>query len=116
MTNFATVPEFDNDLKHLLKRFPSLKSDIERFKIVLGHNGPRPPGIVRISGVGSGVSDPVYKVRHFRCESLKGKGSRSGIRIIFGHEESDNNITFIQIYHKSDSTNHDPERIKKYFE
>lgn len=117
MTDFNSVPEFDSDLARLSKKYPSLNSDIERLKSVLRVVHPRDlPGGVRISDLGAGVSDPVYKARHFRCESLKGKGCKSGIRVIFGHDDPTNIIKFIEIYHKSQKANHDKDRIKKYLE
>lgn len=117
MTDFNNVPEFDNDLAHLSKKYPSLNVDIERLKSVLRVKHPKDlPGAVRISDLGAGIHDPVYKARHFRCESLKGKGCKSGIRVIFGHDETTNEIKFIQIYHKSQTANEDKTRIKKYLE
>lgn len=117
MTDFSTVPEFDADLHHLSKKYPSLSKDIDKLKTVLAATSPRLlPGTERISALGKSVSDPVYKVRHFRCESLKGKGCRSGIRIIFSHDENTNRIQFIQVYCKNQTENEDRDRIKKYCE
>jgi len=44
------------------------------------------PGTFRISGLGEEVKVPIYKLKHFRCKSLKRKGSRSGIRVIYAYE------------------------------
>ena len=80
MTDFNSVPEFDSDLARLSKKYPSLNSDVERLKSVLRVRPPKElRGAIRISDLGAGVSDPVYKARHFRCESLRGKGCKSGI-------------------------------------
>jgi mRNA-degrading endonuclease RelE of RelBE toxin-antitoxin system len=117
MINFRNVPEFESDLKALSKRYSSLSGDIERLKSALKTTTPKfLPGAFRISDLGEDVSDPVYKVKHFRCESLKGKGCRSGIRIIFSHDETTNEVQFIQIYCKSQTDNEDKIRIKKYCE
>ena len=43
--------------------------------------------------------DPIYKVRHFRCKALKGKGSRSGIRVIYAYEQDKALVTLIEVYH-----------------
>jgi mRNA-degrading endonuclease RelE of RelBE toxin-antitoxin system len=73
------------------------------------------PGTVRISDLGDSIKLPVYKVKHFRCSDLKGKGSRSGIRIIYTFIRNKNKIVLIQIYFKGDNQdNHDKERILKY--
>jgi len=47
---------------------------------------------------------------------LKEKGCKSGIRVISGHDETKNEIKFIQIYSRSRTANEDKDRIKKYFE
>ena len=117
MIDFKNVPEFESDLKALSKRYSSLSNDLERLKKVLNATPPKHlPGTFRISDLGSNVPDPIYKVKHFRCESLKGKGCRSGIRVIFSHDETTNEIQFIQIYCKSQMANEDKTRIKKYCE
>jgi len=115
MINFSRVPEFDSDMAHLLKKYPSLERDLERLKTALKTIPPKLlAGTFRISDLGASVSDPVYKVKHFRCESLKGKGCRSGIRVIFSHDESTEEIRFIQIYSKNHAENEDRVRVKKY--
>jgi len=75
----------------------------------------RRSSIVRVSGVGSSVGVEIYKVRHFRCRSLKGKGSRSGIRIVYAYLPDENKIVFIEAYTKQKQSNHNKGRIYKYF-
>jgi len=85
----------------------------------MGHHEKLPdhtPGTFEISGLGANVKAPIYKVKHFRSRDFRGKGSRSGFRIIYAHIQHTNKIIFIEIYHKSNKSNHDVERIKKYFE
>jgi hypothetical protein len=53
--------------------------------------------------------------KKFACKSLKGKGAKSGIRIIYAYFEQEDTIEFIEIYFKGDKENEDKERIKKYF-
>ena len=118
MTEFLEVPEFPNELKKLNKKYPSLNDDLKNnFCDVLEVTLPdRLRGTVRISGLGEDVKVPIYKVKHFRCQSLKGKGSRSGIRIIYAYEEDEDKITFIEIYYEKDGKrNHNEKRIQKYF-
>jgi mRNA-degrading endonuclease RelE of RelBE toxin-antitoxin system len=115
MTDFHRLPEFDHDMKKLQKDFRSLEDDLANFTIALI---PRIPdglhGIVRISNLGNDVTDPVYKVRKFRCQSLKGRGVNSGIRLIYTYDPAADNVTFIEIYFKGKQENEDRERILRF--
>lgn len=114
---FEFVPEFHTDFRKLRKKHIHLEEDFERLKKVLGIdplNGAR--RTVRISNLGHNVVIPVYKVKHFRSQDYKGHGSKSGFRIIYTYIAEDQKIIFIEFYHKSNQTNHDVKRIKKYFE
>jgi len=112
---FENAPEFDKDLKHLNKNYDSIYEDMERFKKILRTKVPNPPrGAIRISDLGSQVKDPVFKAKEFRCESMKGKGVRSGIRIIYAYFASLNMVLFIEAYYKSQKSNHDKKRILRY--
>ena len=85
---FEEVLEFSSDLKKLSKKFRSLNKDMETFTKALAAVFPGVlPGTKRISDLGKNVKFPVYKVTHFRCSDLKGKGSRSGIRIVYAFRE-----------------------------
>jgi len=112
---FTSVTEFDKEFSNLLKKWRSLKNDLETLKSVLLQM-PRgyPPGIVRISGLG--VKTEIYKVKHFRCKDMKGKGSHSGIRMIYAYFPEQNKIEFIEIYYKEkDDRDCDRNRIRKYY-
>ena len=61
------------------------------------------------------TSTIIYKVTKFACKSIKGKGVRSGIRIIYAYYEKENIIEFIEIYHKSDKPNEDKQRIIDHY-
>ena len=116
MTEFLQVPEFQKDIEKLNKKFRTLYDDLATFNNALKAVLPnRLPKIVRISGLGREVKVPIYKVKHFRCKSLKGKGSRSGIRVIYAYEWDEDKVTLIEIYYKNKKQNHDKKRILKYF-
>jgi len=57
----------------------------------------------------------IYKVKEFACLSLKGKGSQSGIRIIYAYFEKKDRIELIEIYYKGDKENENRERILRYY-
>ncbi len=115
MTEFFRSSEFDHDMKKLSKDFRSLEEDLENFKTALSARIPAGlPGIVRIANLGIDVSDPVFKARKFRCQSLKGRGSNSGLRVIYAFDSATDSITFIEIYFKGKQVNEDRERILRY--
>ena len=120
MKKFSKVvrlPEFERDMKKLSRRFRTLADDLDIFidtalklyhKLRVDH-----AGIVQISRLG--IETPIYKATKFACRSLKGKGARSSIRIIYTYSESMDTIEFIEIYHKADKENENRERILKYY-
>jgi len=112
---FDTKPEFDHEFIGLSKKYRSLKEDIGLLKLVLEKH-PRgfPPRIFRISGLG--VDTEIYKVKHFHCKTLKNKGARSGIRIVYAYFSDQNKIEFVEIYYKEkDDMDCDKKRILKYY-
>ena len=114
----SRLPEFDNDLKRLLKRFRTLEDDLEIFiekELFLYHKlGIDNKGVFPIPGLPvKGIS--IYKARKFACKSLKGKGVQSGIRVIYTYLEDSDTIEFIEIYFKGDKENEDRERILRHY-
>lgn len=111
------TPEFERDLKRLLKRYRTLKADLENFiktQLVLYHKLKKDnKGVFQITGLE--VEYPkVYKAVKFACKSLKGKGVNSGIRVIYAYFENEDKIVLIEIYYKGDKANEDRERIRRY--
>ena len=112
------LPEFQKDLKKLLKRYRTLEDDLETFTqtvLKLKHKqNAETSAIVQISDLGI-LIPKIYKVRKFACKALKGKGAMSGIRIIYAHYEEEDIIEFIEMYYKEDRENEDRERIFRYY-
>jgi mRNA-degrading endonuclease RelE of RelBE toxin-antitoxin system len=64
---------------------------------------------------GTEIDNPViYKAKKFACKSNKGKGVKSGIRVIYAHDIENDSIDLIEIYHKSGTENENKERIRTY--
>jgi hypothetical protein len=112
---------FRKDMKALSKRFRSLPEDLRAFinaALMLYHKVggayAEAQGIYQISGLGF-ASPKIYKARKFACKSLKGKGSRSGIRVIYAYFEDLDRIDLVEIYFKGDKENEDRERIKALY-
>ena len=111
--------EFEKDFKKLLRRFKTLESDLKNFikhQLNLFHKlSIDNKGIIEISGLG--IEYPkIFKVRKFACRSLKGTGSRSGIRIIYAYYEKEDKIEFIEIYYKGDKEKENRKRIRNIVE
>ncbi|MGC1455952.1 MAG: hypothetical protein WA946_12275 [Nitrospirota bacterium] len=112
------APEFEKDLKKLLKRFPSLEDDLRMFVKVAMNAYHKlnidSRAIFHISDLGI-RSPKIFKAKKFACKALKGKGAQSGIRVIYAYHEAEDWIEFIEIYYKGDKENEDRERIlRKY--
>ena len=121
MMTFAKIsqrPEFDKDLKQLLKRYRSLEDDLTVFintqLALLYKEKIDNRGIVHINNLG--IEKPkIFKAVKFACKSIHGRGAASGIRLIYAYFEEVDHIEFIQIYFKADDENEDRERIKSLY-
>jgi len=112
--NFNELSEFKRDLKKLLKKYRSLKEDLELVKKVLDFSpSERPPFSFRIDNLG--LETCVIKVKKIACKSIKGRGVNSGLRLVYAHFQEEKRIVFIEIYHKNDKENEDRQRIKNNF-
>jgi len=112
--NFNELSEFKRDLKKLLKKYRSLKEDLEVVKKVLDFSpSERPPFSFRIDNLG--LETCVIKVKKIACKSIKGRGVNSGLRLVYAHFQEEKRIVFIEIYHKNDKENEDRQRIKNNF-
>ncbi len=112
------LPEFETDLRKLLKRFKTLEDDLKIFiekQLNLYHKLKIDnKDIFQIFGLQ--IENPkIYKAKKFACRSLKGKGVQSGIRVIYAYFEKEDKIELIEIYYKGDKENEDRERILRYY-
>jgi len=113
------APEFSRDLKKLLKSYPTLEEDLQIFirtQLILYHkHNVDNHGLFRIPGLG--FQNPiVFKAKKFACRALKGKGSRSGIRLIYVYFPDEDRIEMVEIYYKEkDDTCEDKARIKSLY-
>ena len=108
------VPEFEKDLKKLVKRFSSLEDDLRMFiKVAMNAFHKQKidsNAIFYISDLGI-RSPKIFKAKKFACRALKGKGAQSGIRVIYAYHEEADWIEFIEVYYKGDKENEDRERV-----
>ena len=109
-----TLPEFQKDLKRLLKKYRTLNEDLEIVKKDLNDEpGESPPFSFRIDNLG--IKTCVIKVKKIACKALKGKGVNSGLRLVYAWFETESRIVFIELYHKNDKDSEDRQRILNNF-
>lgn len=116
--NYSENPEFARDFKKLLKKFPSLTEDlatVKQYDIELFHlQKIDKHGIFKIENIGNSEDLQFFKIKKFACKALKGRGSKSGIRVIYAFYCQSCKVDFIEIYFKGEKENEDRERIKEY--
>lgn len=111
---FEELPEFEKDLKRLLKKYQTLNEDLEVVRSVLTVlPDERPPFSFRINNLG--IETCVIKVKKIACKALKGRGVNSGLRLIYAYFEEESKIIFIELYHKGAKANEDRDRILLHF-
>ncbi|OGY92395.1 MAG: hypothetical protein A3H70_00405 [Candidatus Komeilibacteria bacterium RIFCSPLOWO2_02_FULL_48_11] len=124
--SYEETPEFQKDFKGLIKKFRSLKDDLELAKtaaIELYHVGRADnAGVLRkidnqsIFPIAGFCTEEllICKIKKFACKALKGRGSKSGIRIVYAFHCNSLRVDFIEIYFKGNKENENRERIKEY--
>jgi mRNA-degrading endonuclease YafQ of YafQ-DinJ toxin-antitoxin module len=113
MIIFNEIDSYKKDFKGLMKKYKTLKEDIDVVKKVLDIlPDARPSFSFRIDNLG--IESYVIKIKKIACKSLKGKGVNSGLRLVYTYFKEENKIVFIEIYHKNDKENEDRDRIINY--
>ena len=115
---YNLIPQFEKDIKKLLKKYSSLEDDIDVVKkavIELKHiHNIENYGSFEIPGF-CNENLKICKIKKFACKSMKGKGNRSGIRVIYAYHKKEERVDFIEIYYKKKSnTDMDHNRAKAY--
>jgi hypothetical protein len=73
----------------------------------------RPPFSYRIDQLG--IQTCIIKVRKIACRALKGKGTNSGLRLVYAYFPKEAKIILVEIYHKNESNMEDRARIIRFF-
>lgn len=112
---FDEIPEFERDVKQLLKKYRSLQDDLKIVKRVLEIlPDERPPFSYRLENLG--IQTCVIKVKKIACKALKGKGVQSGLRLVYAYYPLNQKIVFIELFHKNEKPLEDRNRILKYID
>jgi len=114
---YNAIDSFQKDLKHLLKKYQTLEEDLETAKrdaIELYHlKRVNNQSFFPIQGFCTETIE-ICKIKKFACKALKGRGSKSGIRVIYAFHCQSCKVEFIEIYFKGNKENEDRDRIKEY--
>ena len=112
------LSEFDRDIKKLRKRYRTIDDDlgmlIDTLLFAYHKIVTKVDGVRRIDDLGD-TRLPVYKVKKFACRSIKGKGVRTGLRLIYAFDADRDCIELIEIYIKADKETEDRKRIKENY-
>ena len=114
---YSSTEAFQKDLKRLAKKFASLPQDLEMVKkaaIELFHLKKIDNSAVFLMPDFCSENFQVCKIKKFACRSLKGRGVRSGIRVIYFFDIKKLEVVFLEMYFKADQENEDREKIKNY--
>lgn len=116
--NFETVSEFDKDLKKLCKKYKTLIEDLEIVKRAA-------ISIYHLENIDNSSIFPITgfcnkniiscKVKKFASKSFKGKGAKSGLRLIYLFIPKELKIVIVEIYYKGNKPNENKERLQYYF-
>jgi hypothetical protein len=113
------IPEFEKDSKELCRKFVTLGFDLKVFietglklyhDLNIDNEGIKPLDDLKINNA------KIYEAGKFACRAIKGKGAKSGIKVIYAHFEQEKRIELIEIYYKEDKDNEDKNRILKYYQ
>lgn len=111
---YRMLPEFRRDLKKLCRRFPSLPDDLklaQKAAMNLFHEqGIDNQSVFEIPKIAGPFK--IFKLKKFACRSLKGKGHRSGIRVIYAYDHEKHCIHLIEIDFKGDKPQENKGRIR----
>lgn len=112
------VPEFENDILSLTEKFETLGQDLKVFietALKLYHVLKVDNEGVRILKNLNKETGKIYEAFKFACRSMKGKGAKTGIKVVYAHFEQEKRIELIEMYYQEDKDNPDQERLTKYY-
>ncbi len=112
---------FEKELRRLGRKYKTIPEDLLTFINVsvravhlLGQK-PEDMGHFPIQGLGI-ENHCCFIAKRFTCKSLKGKGSKSGIRVVYRFEKNTLDLLLIELFHKNDKKLPDLDRVKSILE
>lgn len=115
---YTAIELFEKDLKDLLKKYRTLEEDLgvtKRDAIELYHlKHIDNHSVFPMQGF-CAEKIKIYKIKKFACKALKGRGAKSGIRVIYAFYCQSYKVELLEIYYKErNDTDCDYRRIKDY--
>ena len=118
--DYRCCDKFEKQFKKLLKKYISLEEDLEnakKFAIEAFHLYKINNEAVWLVPKFDKKTVQIYKLKKFSCKALKGKGNRSGIRIIYAFYPKKFEVEFLEIFFKErDDSDMNYEFVTKYLE
>lgn len=102
--NVKSIEVFERQAKKLVKKYPSLKSELLALIKKLSHDPSQ----------GTSLGKNCYKIR--LAIKSKGKGKSGGARLITHIVVSDNSVFLLSIFDKSDKENLTDKELKELLE
>jgi mRNA-degrading endonuclease RelE of RelBE toxin-antitoxin system len=99
--SIVTVDSFEKELKHLAKKFPSIKKDIAKLTEQL----------LIAPMIGIPIGNDCYKIR--MAITSKGKGKSGGARVITHIRVTKEYLYLLSIYDKSEAENISDDEVLK---
>jgi len=97
-----TLPNFEREAKPLLKKYPSLKSELINLYSILEHQPL----------TGTSLGKNCYKIR--LSISSKGRGKSGGARVITCFVIDHGSVYLLSIYDKSEQSNITPQQLQSW--
>ena len=112
---------FQKELRRLGKKYRTIPEDLQIFIDVsvravhlLGQK-PEDMGHFPIHGLGI-ENHGCFIAKRFTCKSMMGKGSKSGIRVVYRFKKDTLDLLLIELFNKKDKKLPDLERLKSILE
>lgn len=116
ISSVVRLPEFDQDLKRLCRRFSTLDADIGSFiekPLTLFLRGEPAGGrIERVAGLDLDYPE-VYIAKRIACRALKGRGADTGLRLVYAWFPKEDRIELIELFFKANQLVENKARIKR---
>lgn len=117
---FQRHDRFEKQIKKLIRKYRSLEEDLEivkKYAITAFHIENQDNEAAQLVPKFDRKTVQIYKIRKFACKALKGKGVRSGIRVIYAFYPEKFEVEFLEIYFKEkNDTDMDYDFARKYLE
>lgn len=113
------IPEFADDSSKLNEKFSTLGYDLKIFietGLKLYHDLKLDNESIEVIRELDSHSVRIYQAEKFACRAIKGKGAKSGIKVVYAHYSNEKKIELIEIYYKEEKETLDNDRILKYYQ